>query len=182
MERIASLLPSITEIVCALGFGEALVARSHECDFPPEVARLPAVTQPKLDSGAPSRAIDDRVKQIVRDGLSVYRVDAERLRDLAPDVILTADAVGVVRRARKGTGAQHRCKHGRTRHPRHLSFHDYPLSGALRAARARTRASSIERADLAANACVNMPLFLRAALSAREPSKLRAALSLQAGP
>ena len=91
MERIASLLPSITEIVCALGFGEALVARSHECDFPPEVARLPAVTQPKLDSGAPSRAIDDRVKQIVRDGLSVYRVDAERLRDLAPDVILTQD-------------------------------------------------------------------------------------------
>jgi iron complex transport system substrate-binding protein len=91
MERIVSLLPSTTEIACALGFVEALVGRSHECDFPPDVTRLPVLTEPKLDAGRPSREIDDRVKQLVRDGLSVYRVDAERLRELAPTVILTQD-------------------------------------------------------------------------------------------
>jgi iron complex transport system substrate-binding protein len=91
MDRIASLLPSTTEIACALGFRGRLVARSHECDFPAEVAALPALTAPKLDAGAPGRVIDDRVRQLVSDGLSVYRVDAERLRELAPSVILTQD-------------------------------------------------------------------------------------------
>jgi iron complex transport system substrate-binding protein len=89
--RIASLLPSTTEIACALGFQAALVGRSHECDFPPGVERLPVLTSPKLDAAAPSRAIDASVRALVRDGLSVYRVDAQRLRELAPDVILTQD-------------------------------------------------------------------------------------------
>jgi iron complex transport system substrate-binding protein len=89
--RIASLLPSTTEIACALGFQAELVGRSHECDFPPGVERLPVLTQPKLDPAAPSRAIDERVRALVREGLSVYRVDAERLRELAPDLILTQD-------------------------------------------------------------------------------------------
>jgi len=89
MQRVASLLPSSTEIVCALGLGERLVGRSHECDHPPEVTALPALTEPKLDPEAPSLELDRRVKQLVRDGLSVYRVDAERLRQLAPSVILT---------------------------------------------------------------------------------------------
>jgi iron complex transport system substrate-binding protein len=91
MHRIASLLPSTTEIVCALGLGPALVGRSHECDFPPEVRALPSLTEPKLDSRAESRAIDDRVKQLMREGLSVYRVDAEKLRALAPSVVLTQE-------------------------------------------------------------------------------------------
>ncbi len=93
--RIVSLLPSATEIACALGFRDALVGRSHECDFPAGVGALPALTAPKLDVRAASRAIDDRVKQLVRDGLSVYRVDAERLRALAPDVILTQSQCAV---------------------------------------------------------------------------------------
>ena len=95
MERIASLLPSTTEIVCALGLLQQLVGRSHECDFPPEVASLPALTEAKLDPRAESRAIDDRVKQLVRDGLSIYRVDAERLRELAPSVVLTQEQCDV---------------------------------------------------------------------------------------
>jgi iron complex transport system substrate-binding protein len=95
MERIASLLPSTTEIVCALGQGAALVGRSHECDYPPEVAALPVLTEPKLDARAASRAIDDRVKQLVREGLSVYRVDSERLRALAPSVVLTQEQCDV---------------------------------------------------------------------------------------
>jgi iron complex transport system substrate-binding protein len=91
MQAVASLLPSTTEIVCALGCRERLVGRSHECDFPPEVAALPALTRPKLDASAPSRAIDERVKSLVRDGLSVYHVDAEKLRELRPDLVLTQD-------------------------------------------------------------------------------------------
>ncbi len=91
MERIVSLLPSTTEIACALGFQQALVGRSHECDFPPGVEHLPILTEPKLDASATSARIDDRVKQLVGDGLSVYRVDAEKLRELRPTVILTQD-------------------------------------------------------------------------------------------
>jgi iron complex transport system substrate-binding protein len=91
MERIASLLPSATEIVCGLGFEQALVGRSHECDFPSGVARLPALTAPKLDAGRPGREIDDRVRELVREGLSVYRVDEVRLREIEPTLILTQD-------------------------------------------------------------------------------------------
>src|SRR5262249_44898888 len=89
--RIASLLPSTTEIACALGFQADLVGLSHECELPPGSGALPVLTEPKLDSSAPSRAIDERVRRLVRDGLSVYRVDAERLRAPPPDVILTQD-------------------------------------------------------------------------------------------
>src|SRR6478735_57597 len=62
--RVASLLPSSTEIVCALGAGEQLVARSHECDFPAWVRRLPAVTAPKLPLDGTSHDIDARVKAV----------------------------------------------------------------------------------------------------------------------
>ncbi len=89
MERILSLLPSTTELAAALGLGDRLVGRSHECDVPAAVARLPAVTEPRIDPAAPSHVLDERVKALVREGLSIYRVDAERLRALRPDVILT---------------------------------------------------------------------------------------------
>jgi len=91
MLRIVSLLPSTTEIACALGFRESLVGRSHECDFPPDVTALPACTEARIDPTAPSREIDAQVRRYVRDALSIYRVDAERLRELAPDVVLTQD-------------------------------------------------------------------------------------------
>ena len=91
MERVASLLPSTTEIVCGLGFEQALVGRSHECDFPSGVARLPVLTAPKLDPERPSREIDDRVRELVREGLSVYRVDEVCLREIKPTLILTQD-------------------------------------------------------------------------------------------
>lgn len=87
--RIISLLPSATEIVAALGFGDHLVGRSHECDFPPGVEKLPACSSTKVPVQGNSREIDERVKEIVAEGLSVYRVDVERLRELRPDLILT---------------------------------------------------------------------------------------------
>lgn len=87
--RIVSLLPSATEIAVALGLGDCLVGRSHECDFPPFVRDLPVCTSTKLEKGLSSLAIEGRVQEIVRQGLSVYDVDAELLRALRPDVILT---------------------------------------------------------------------------------------------
>ena len=87
--RIISLLPSATEIVAALGFGDHLVGRSHECDFPPGVEKLPACSSTKVPVEGSSSEIDERVKEIVAEGLSVYRVDVERLRELRPDLILT---------------------------------------------------------------------------------------------
>lgn len=87
--RIASLLASATEIVCALGARDDLVARSHECDFPPDVADLPAVTAPKLDTALPSALIDREVKALLEQALSVYTVEADALRALTPDIIVT---------------------------------------------------------------------------------------------
>lgn len=78
--RIASLLPSSTEIVCALGLEEALIARSHECDYPTSVRALPAVTAPKFDPDGRSYEIDQRVKAILQEATSVYRIDADLLR------------------------------------------------------------------------------------------------------
>ena len=88
-QRIVSLISSATEIVSALGFEGELVGRSHECDYPPAVVRLPACSTSKVRLDAAGRAIDDQVRSIVADGLSVYRVDPDLLDELAPTVIIT---------------------------------------------------------------------------------------------
>ena len=87
--RVISLIASATEIVCALGFEDELVGRSHECDYPLTVKRLPVCTSPKFDVEGLSYEIDQRVKAIVQEGLSVYRVDAEKLEELQPTHIIT---------------------------------------------------------------------------------------------
>ena len=89
MHRIVSLLPSATEIVCALGFENQMVGRSHECDYPAPVARLPVLTEPKFNPEGSSAEVNQRVMTILADALAVYRVDAEKLRSLKPDVIVT---------------------------------------------------------------------------------------------
>lgn len=89
MSRIVSLLPSSTEIVCALGFQDALVARSHECDYPAGVEQLPVVTAPKFNPDGRSYEINERVKALLQEATSVYRVDADKLKELAPDFIVT---------------------------------------------------------------------------------------------
>ena len=90
--RIVSLLPSATEIVYALGLGDELVGRTHECDYPPEVERVPVVTASV--GGRPadgSREIHQRVAASVHQGSSIYRLDQQALADARPDLILTQE-------------------------------------------------------------------------------------------
>jgi iron complex transport system substrate-binding protein len=89
--RIVSLLPSTTEIAAALGFADALVGRSHECDYPEGVRTLPALTRPKYPQQTDSASTDREVKNLLEQGLSVYEVDADKLAELKPDIILTQD-------------------------------------------------------------------------------------------
>ena len=88
--RIASLLASATEIVVALGLDDQLVAISHECDYPPSVLNRPRVSRPRFDSnGLSAGAIDAAVRDAMAEHGSVYELDANRLRDAKPDLILT---------------------------------------------------------------------------------------------
>jgi iron complex transport system substrate-binding protein len=87
--RIASLLPSATEIVYALGLGDQLVAVTHECDFPPQAREKTAVTRSLLPSGLPSARIDRAVREGRRDAHTIYELDAAGLVSLEPDVVLT---------------------------------------------------------------------------------------------
>ncbi len=87
--RIVSLLPSATEIVAGLGFESALVGRSHECDFPAGVERLPVCTAPKIDPHGSSEEIHGSVDALLAEDLSVYRVDASLLRKLSPTHVVT---------------------------------------------------------------------------------------------
>jgi iron complex transport system substrate-binding protein len=88
-ERIVSMLASGTELVCALGLGDKLVGRSHECDYPPWVKRLPEVSHPTFDIGGSSLDIDGRVRQRLHAGQPLYEVDETLLAELAPDVLIT---------------------------------------------------------------------------------------------
>ena len=89
--RIVSLLPSATEIVCALGAGAELAGISHECDFPDGIRDRTVLTRSRIDAGGSSREIDRAVRAVVRDALSIYAIDEEALARSAPDVIVTQD-------------------------------------------------------------------------------------------
>jgi iron complex transport system substrate-binding protein len=90
--RIVSLLPSLTELVCALGRQEDLVGITHECDFPPGVEALPHLTRSWLDTDASSSEIDELVSA-QHQGL--YELDEDLLGELAPDLILTQEQCDV---------------------------------------------------------------------------------------
>lgn len=87
--RIASLLASATEILYGIGLGERVVAVSHECDFPAAVAGKPRVTVSFVDAAQSSKEIDDQVRAKMSRGEPLYDVDREKLRELAPDLIVT---------------------------------------------------------------------------------------------
>lgn len=87
--RIVSLIASATEIICALGFESSLIGRSHECDYPRTIEHIPVCSSSKILVESSSAEIDDQVRTIVRDGLSVYKVDSKLLDKLSPSVIVT---------------------------------------------------------------------------------------------
>jgi iron complex transport system substrate-binding protein len=93
--RIASLLPSATEIVCALGAEAELVGISHECDFPESVSGLPALTRARLRAVSGSAAIDLEVRAVLQQALAVYEIELARLEAARPDVIVTQDLCDV---------------------------------------------------------------------------------------
>jgi iron complex transport system substrate-binding protein len=88
-ERIVSLLASGTELLCALGLGDKLVGRSHECDYPAWVRRLPEVSRPTFDISGTSREIDELVRTRLRACAPLYQIDEALLLTLAPDLLVT---------------------------------------------------------------------------------------------
>lgn len=93
--RIVTLLPAATEIVCALGLRDQLVGRSHCCDFPEDVAALPALTRARVDSTRPSGELDAEVRRVRQQAMPLYDLDEGPLAALAPDVVVTQEACEV---------------------------------------------------------------------------------------
>jgi iron complex transport system substrate-binding protein len=87
--RVVSLLAGATEMVCALGAGETLVGRSHECDNPSWVRRLPSCSQPAFDVSVSSEEIDAEVRRRLHGGEPLYHIDMELIRRLQPDLVIT---------------------------------------------------------------------------------------------
>ncbi len=87
--RVASLLPSATEMVHFCGAGDDLVAVTHECDYPPGVEKLPHLTSSKIEGDMTSAEIDAAIEEHLTDTGSIYALDARLLDELAPDLIVT---------------------------------------------------------------------------------------------
>jgi iron complex transport system substrate-binding protein len=89
--RIVSLIPSGTEILAVLGLTDAIVGRSHECDYPPEIQDRPICTQPRLNTEASSSKIHDQVNNLLQNALSIYEIKTDVLEKLQPTHIVTQD-------------------------------------------------------------------------------------------
>jgi iron complex transport system substrate-binding protein len=93
--RIVSLIPSGTEILAALGLADAIVGRSHECDYPPEIQDRPVCTAARINSNASSRKIHDEVNNLLQSALGIYEINTEILEQLQPTHIVTQDQCDV---------------------------------------------------------------------------------------
>src|SRR5579883_2158855 len=93
--RIVSLIPSGTEILAELGLLDAIVGRSHECDFPPEILDRPICTQARLNSDTSSGKIHDQVNNLLQSALSIYQIKIDVLEKLQPTHIVTQDQCDV---------------------------------------------------------------------------------------
>jgi iron complex transport system substrate-binding protein len=87
--RIASLVPSATELLFALGLGDSVVAVTHECDFPPAARELPHLTRTVIPAGLSAAEIDRAVRERTERGEALYELDAERLAVLEPNLVVT---------------------------------------------------------------------------------------------
>jgi len=103
--KICSFLPSSTEILFALGLGDSVCGVTFECDYPEEARAKPVVVYSKLPPGLPEKEIDRQVNDFSAQGVSLYRLDAERLRAIQPDVIVTQDLCHVCAASPNDLGA-----------------------------------------------------------------------------
>ena len=87
--RIVSLLPAATEILYAVGAGDSVVGVTHECDFPAEAAKKPALIRPRVDPAALPAEIDRQVRELVGRRENIYALDSELLLRLQPDLVVT---------------------------------------------------------------------------------------------
>jgi iron complex transport system substrate-binding protein len=89
--RIVSLVPAATEMLFALGLGDAVVGVTHECDYPEVVRDLPKVTRDRFEPGLTPAQIDAAVKERALKGEPIYELDGDELHELAPDLIVTQE-------------------------------------------------------------------------------------------
>jgi iron complex transport system substrate-binding protein len=128
--RIATLLPSATEIVCSLGLAGDIVGITHECDFPPEIRQRPVVVRGKIDSARlSSAAINAAVEGSLARGEALYDIDLEALRAARPDLLITQDLCEVC--ALPGTDVEAAVAH-LPNPPQVLRLHPHTLSDILR--------------------------------------------------
>jgi iron complex transport system substrate-binding protein len=139
--RVVTLLPAATEIVAALGGADHLVGISHECDYPVSVTGLPRVTATPVDPCAPGVVIDAEVRRLRAAGRPVIAVDAEQLRRLAPDLIVSQCLCEVCAVA---DGEVHRLAATLPRAPQVLSLSASSLDGIFDDIRAVARALGLE--------------------------------------
>ncbi len=93
--RIASLVPSATEMLFALGLGDDVVGVTHECDHPPQAADLPHLTRTVIPPGLSAAEIDRAVRERTERGEALYELDTKLLRELEPDLIVTQEVCEV---------------------------------------------------------------------------------------
>lgn len=136
--RIVSLLPSATEMVCALGLEDSLVGVTHECDYPASVRRLPKVTHTLIPVDAPSAAIDGLVRERLRTSLALYTLDLPMLERLQPDLIVTQALCDVCAVAEEEVRAAACTLPGS---PRVVNLEPQTLTGVLDAVRELGRAA-----------------------------------------
>jgi len=103
--KICSFLPSATEVLFALGLGDSVCGVTFECDYPAEARSKPVVVYSKLPPGLPEKEIDRQVNDFSSSGQSLYRLDAELLREIQPDVIVTQDLCHVCAASPNDLGA-----------------------------------------------------------------------------
>jgi iron complex transport system substrate-binding protein len=87
--RVASLVPSATEALFALGLGDDVVAVTHECDWPSAALDRPRLTRSEIPEGLTPREIDAAVRKLMAEGRAIYGLDSSELERLAPDLIVT---------------------------------------------------------------------------------------------
>jgi iron complex transport system substrate-binding protein len=155
-QRICSLLPSATEIVCALGLADRLVGVTHECDYPPEAAGKPRLTSSLIDAeGLSAREIDQGVRASLAEEATIYHLDRDLLEQLRPDLVLTQELCDV---CAVGTGEVRTVIASLTRVPQVVSLEPRTLDDVLGSIITVARLTGTERRGLELSAALRSRL------------------------